>query len=69
MDTAAPSKTRKSAKTTGSSGGGSYTVVAGDTLSSIATRHGTTWQKLYATNKAAVGSNPNMIHPGLKLKL
>lgn len=44
-----------------------YTVVRGDTLSSIAKRHGITWQQLYAENKAAVGSNPNLIHPGLKL--
>jgi LysM repeat protein len=45
------------------------TVKRGDSLSKIAAAHGTTWQKLYETNKAAVGSNPNLIHPGLKLKL
>lgn len=48
-----------------------YTVRAGDNLSSIAGRFGVSggWQKLYANNRQAVGSNPNMIHPGLRLKI
>lgn len=51
--------------------GGTYTVKAGDSLSKIATAKNVTggWQALYAANKAAVGSNPNLIHPGLVLKL
>ncbi|WP_338896596.1 LysM peptidoglycan-binding domain-containing protein [Streptomyces sp. TG1A-60] len=46
-----------------------YTVVSGDTLSSIARKHGTSggWQRLYKDNRAAVGDNPALIHPGLKL--
>lgn len=51
-----------------SSSGGTYTVKKGDTLGKIAKAHGTTWQELYKLNRSAVGSNPNMIHPGLKLK-
>ena len=45
------------------------TVKSGDSLSKIAAAHGTSWQKLYEANKAAVGDNPNLIHAGLKLKL
>lgn len=47
--------------------GGSYTVKKGDTLSAIAKRHDMSWKELYAANRQAVGPNPNMIHPGLKL--
>jgi LysM repeat protein len=46
-----------------------YTVKRGDSLSKIASAHGTTWQELYRLNKAAIGSNPSLIHAGLKLKL
>ena len=48
-----------------------YTVVSGDTLSSIAREHGTKggWQRLYKDNRAAVGDNPALIRPGLKLKV
>ncbi|MER8225708.1 transglycosylase family protein [Streptomyces sp. NPDC094143] len=46
---------------------GDYTVRAGDTLSAVAARHGTTWQRLYATNKAVIGGDPDVIVPGLRL--
>lgn len=48
-----------------------YTVRAGDSLSKIASQFHVAggWQSLYASNRAAVGSNPNMIHPGLRLKV
>lgn len=46
-------------------GHGNYTVVKGDCLWSIAPDHD--WQKLYAANKATVGDNPDLIHPGQKL--
>jgi LysM repeat protein len=48
-----------------------YTVVSGDTLSSIARKHGTSggWQRIYQDNRAAIGSSPELIHPGLKLKV
>ncbi|MGW0868543.1 MULTISPECIES: transglycosylase family protein [Streptomyces] len=48
---------------------GDYTVREGDTLSGVATRHGTTWQRLYAANKSAIGADPNMIVPGLRLAI
>lgn len=41
-----------------------YTVKSGDTLSGIAARYGTTWQKLYEKNKDVIGPNPNLIKPG-----
>ncbi|BCL19506.1 transglycosylase family protein [Streptomyces tuirus] len=47
---------------------GDYTVRRGDTLSGVAARHGTTWQRLYAANKAAIGADPDMIVPGLRLE-
>ncbi|MER6288355.1 transglycosylase family protein [Streptomyces sviceus] len=48
---------------------GDYTVRPGDTLSKVAARHGTTWQKLYAVNKAVVGTDPDMIVPGQRLEI
>ncbi|MEU2425534.1 transglycosylase family protein [Streptomyces sp. NPDC007851] len=48
---------------------GDYTVRTGDTLSRIAERHGTTWQRLYAANKAVIGDDPNLIVPGQRLAL
>lgn len=55
---------------TPSTGGGTYTVQAGDSLSKIARKlgHGS-WQKLYAANKAVVGADPDTIHPGQVLTL
>ncbi|MFD3870572.1 peptidoglycan DD-metalloendopeptidase family protein [Streptomyces sp. NPDC058623] len=48
-----------------------YTVVAGDHLSKIAAERRLTggWEQLYADNRDAVGSDPSLIHPGLKLTL
>lgn len=43
-----------------------YTVRAGDNLSSIAARYGTTYQALAAKNGIA---NPNLIYPGQILKI
>ncbi|GGY09206.1 LysM peptidoglycan-binding domain-containing protein [Streptomyces djakartensis] len=48
---------------------GDYTVRQGDTLSGIAARHGTTWQRLYTANEAAIGGDPDVIVPGLRLDL
>ncbi|GGN43278.1 LysM peptidoglycan-binding domain-containing protein [Streptomyces fuscichromogenes] len=51
------------------SSGDGYTVREGDTLSGIAERHGTSWQRLYAANKAVIGDDPNLIMPGQRLAL
>jgi resuscitation-promoting factor RpfA len=49
---------------------GGYTVVAGDSLGSIATAHNVAggWKALYALNSGTVGS-ANMIHPGQVLRM
>lgn len=48
---------------------GDYTVREGDTLSGIAARHGTTWQRLYAANRSVIGADPHLIVPGQRLEL
>ncbi|GLP72285.1 transglycosylase [Streptomyces sp. TUS-ST3] len=71
---AAPSKPAKTPArsenhTNRSTSRGDYTVRSGDTLSRIAAGHGTSWQKLYAANKAVIGADPNMIVPGQRLEI
>ncbi|WP_327233947.1 LysM peptidoglycan-binding domain-containing protein [Streptomyces sp. NBC_01317] len=48
-----------------------YSVVAGDSLAKIARTHSLSggWKKLYQDNRKAVGADPSVIHPGLKLTL
>ncbi|MFE2550372.1 transglycosylase family protein [Streptomyces sp. NPDC059355] len=48
-----------------------YVVAPGDSLSAIATRQHVEggWQALYETNRATVGSDPNLILPGQRLTL
>ena len=43
-----------------------YTVKPGDTLSGIAARYGTTYQRLARINGI---SNPNLIYPGQKIRI
>jgi hypothetical protein len=49
----------------------SYSVVAGDSLSKIADEHSLSggWKQLYRDNRKAVGDDPRLIHPGLKLTI
>lgn len=69
-----PAYSSKSTSTGGSTSGGGatssndtvYTVVAGDTLSKIAAKYGTTYQKLAEYNGI---SNPNVISVGQKIKI
>ena len=61
---AAPS--RAPVNLSGGDHAGTYTVRSGDTLSSIASRFGTSYQHLAATNRIA---NPNLIYPGQVLHL
>ncbi|PNG20342.1 transglycosylase SLT domain-containing protein [Streptomyces cahuitamycinicus] len=46
-----------------------YTVVKGDSLARIADKYDVSggWKQLYKDNRAAVGDDPKLIHPGLKL--
>lgn len=43
-----------------------YVVQRGDTLSKLAAGR-TSWQQLYALNRAVIGSNPNLLLPGQQL--
>ena len=51
-------------------GGGyeEYTVAAGDSLSKIASRWGINWKQIWDENRDQI-KDPNMIHPGQKLKI
>lgn len=51
---------------TSTSGETTYTVQRGDTLSKIANKYGTTYQKIAAYNGI---KNPNLIHVGQKIKI
>ncbi|MFJ3304275.1 peptidoglycan DD-metalloendopeptidase family protein [Streptomyces sp. NPDC086549] len=53
------------------SGARTYTVKTGDYLSRIAEEQNVRggWHRLYRDNREAVGDNPSLIHPGLKLAL
>lgn len=51
---------------TNNDGARTYTVRPGDTLSAIASRHGTTWQALARLNDLP---NPNLIRPGQVIRL
>ena len=48
-----------------------YTVKSGDYLSRIADDQNVDggWKKLYEDNRQAIGSDPSLIHPGLKLSV
>ncbi|WP_350309881.1 transglycosylase family protein [Streptomyces yunnanensis] len=49
----------------------SYTVKKGDTLSTIAERHNVKggWGTVYRNNQRSVGDNPDLIRPGLRIRL
>ncbi|WOX14070.1 LysM peptidoglycan-binding domain-containing M23 family metallopeptidase [Streptomyces sp. N50] len=53
------------------SGVTTYSVRSGDWLAKIAEEQDVTggWKKLYQDNREAIGSDPSLIHPGLKLSL
>lgn len=48
-----------------------YSVRAGDSLSKIADTQNVSggWKKLYEDNRKAIGGDPALIHPGLKLSI
>jgi len=50
----------------------SYTIKSGDNLSDIAEEQlgdANRWKEIYEMNKDVIGDNPDLIHPGKKLKL
>ena len=52
-------------------GGIWYTVEPGDNLTLIAEKvcGNENWEKIYKENKAVIGGNPNLIHPGQVLHI
>ena len=57
--------------TSGTSGGKTYTVAAGDSLSKIAKREygdGNAWNRIYEANRDII-KNPDLIYPGQTLKI
>lgn len=64
------SSTTSTASSSSSRKTGSYTVVAGDTLSGIAAKEGVSnWHRLYKENVSVIGSNPDLIYPGQVLTI
>ena len=51
-----------------SSGGSSYTVQAGDSLSKIGAKHGVSWQKIFDANRDKL-DDPDEIQPGQELTI
>jgi nucleoid-associated protein YgaU len=53
-----------------SGGGGeeTYEVKSGDSLSKIGQQYGIKWQDIYEANRDQI-KNPDLIHPGWKLKI
>jgi len=45
-----------------------YTVVSGDSLSRIASHHGTTWKAIFDANRDKI-DDPNEIYPGQELTI
>jgi nucleoid-associated protein YgaU len=67
-------KPTTTAGTAGGSSGGSqsHTVASGDTLSSISTKYygsGKHWNKIYASNKSLIGTDPGNLKVGQKLTI
>jgi len=40
-----------------------YTVIRGDTLSSIAAKYSISWQEIYRDNRITIGDDPDFIYP------
>ena len=69
--TGPPAKKTTKVNAGGTNKGQYYNVKPGDTLSSIASKFNYKggWEALYHANRGVVGSNPNVIHPGQRLKV
>ncbi|MFM7132949.1 MAG: LysM peptidoglycan-binding domain-containing protein, partial [Planctomycetota bacterium] len=69
-ETTAP--TAPPAGTAGSGSSQSHTVASGDTLSSISQKYygsGKHWNKIYASNKSVIGTDPGNLKVGQKLAI
>ena len=52
----------------GGSGGSTYTVQAGDSLSKIGSKYGVSWQKIFDANRDKL-DDPDKIQPGQELTI
>ena len=52
----------------GASGGSTYTVQSGDSLSKIGSRYGVSWQKIFDANRDKL-DDPDKIQPGQELTI
>lgn len=59
-----PKTSKPAAPVAATVSGEKYTVKSGDFLSAIAEKYGTSWEKIYASNKGVIGDNPDLIYPG-----
>ncbi|MFJ2901104.1 peptidoglycan DD-metalloendopeptidase family protein [Streptomyces sp. NPDC087212] len=68
---AAAEKSAAKQRSTADSGVRTYAVRSGDWLAKIADEQHVSggWERLYSDNRRAVGDNPSLIHPGLKLTI
>ncbi|MGW7440622.1 transglycosylase SLT domain-containing protein [Streptomyces sp. NPDC054849] len=71
VPTAVPAVTAPTAVTAVTAPIATYSVVVGDNLSEIAADHSLNggWKQLYEANRAVVGDNPSLIHPGITLAI
>jgi nucleoid-associated protein YgaU len=70
--TALAASTPTTVSSTDAAGGDSYEVQSGDTLLSIAEQsYGDTaqWRRIYDANKDVIGSDPDKLKIGMKLKI
>ena len=64
LDISAP----ENASAVGGSGGSTYTVQAGDSLSKIGTRMGVSWKEIFEANRDKL-DDPDKIYPGQELTI
>ncbi|WEH14183.1 M23 family metallopeptidase [Streptomyces sp. VNUA24] len=64
-------KTAQAERTAAKKTARTYSVKVGDYLAKIADEQDVEggWKRLYSDNRAAIGSDPSLIHPGLKLSI
>ena len=56
------------ASAAGAEGATEYEVKSGDSLSKIGQKYGVSWKEIYEANRDTI-SDPDLIHPGQKLKI
>ncbi len=68
MNISAPEASASASSGAGSSGGSTYTVQSGDTLSKIGSHYGVSWQKIFEANRDKL-DDADKIRPGQELKI